>query len=143
MKIITHTIKATEQLGIKIAKTLKTGDILGIRGPLGAGKTHLIKGIAKGLNIKQKITSPTFVMLRDYGTFCHVDAYRETAKLKEIKEYLADKKTITVVEWPEKFKLKYTKIIKIAVIDQNTRAIADKIIKQSAKFKIEKSKTLK
>ena len=65
-KIITKKEEETRKFGLKLAKKIKAGDILALIGNLGAGKTTFIQGLAKGLGIKNKITSPTFVQLKIY-----------------------------------------------------------------------------
>jgi tRNA threonylcarbamoyladenosine biosynthesis protein TsaE len=70
--------------GKKIAKLLKKGSIVALNGPLGAGKTCLAKGIAKGLRVKETVTSPSYTIVSEYeGTLkgesvhiYHIDAYR-------------------------------------------------------------------
>jgi len=66
MEYITASEKETFNLGKTLAKKLKGGEIIGLNGNLGAGKTILAKGIAKGLGIKQNITSPTFILMKIY-----------------------------------------------------------------------------
>lgn len=75
---------------------------------MGAGKTTFVQGLAKGLGIKRRITSPTFIIVRSYGeeNFYHIDLYRiESDKDIEglgIEEIFKDSKNIIAVEWPEK-----------------------------------------
>lgn len=115
MKKITKTSKQTESLGKKFVNSLSGGGVFGLVGELGAGKTAFVKGVAKGLLIKQKITSPTFVLMRVYSTknktikhLVHVDAYRikKAAHLSGIglEDYLADPKALVLVEWADKVK---------------------------------------
>src|SRR3989338_8951375 len=68
LKLLTHTPKETLVLGEKIGRLLKAGDVLALEGPLGAGKTTLVKGIAKGLDVKEdkEVVSPTFVLIHEY-----------------------------------------------------------------------------
>ena len=86
-----------------------------LSGELGAGKTSLVKGIAKGLGIKHEITSPTFTLMNVYKlrtenselrTLIHIDTYRlkDEKELLEIgvEDYLGKPNTICVIEWPEK-----------------------------------------
>lgn len=109
----TKSQKETEMFGKKLAAKLKGGDILLLSGDLGAGKTSLVKGIAKGLGIKHEITSPTFTLMNVYEvndkkikTFVHVDTYRlkDEKELLEIgvADYLGEPNTVCVIEWPEK-----------------------------------------
>jgi len=109
-KFISSSLKETQEIGSGVAKKLKKGDIVFLSGILGAGKTELIRGIAKGLGIKSKITSPTFNILRTYeipqgGEFYHFDCYRlkKYTDLIELgwEEILADPEAVIVLEWPE------------------------------------------
>ena len=105
----------TTKLGLKLAKKAKGGHIFSLIGDLGGGKTHFTKGFAKGLGIKNAITSPSFVLMKIYkikkGTikyFCHVDAYRlkRPQEIIEIglEEYLGRGDTVVVIEWADKIK---------------------------------------
>jgi tRNA threonylcarbamoyladenosine biosynthesis protein TsaE len=82
MKIITKNQKETIELGEKISRKLRGGEILALEGDLGAGKTTLIKGIAKGLGIKKAITSPTFVLMKVYRIRNHAFAVYPSTKLR-------------------------------------------------------------
>jgi len=99
-----------QNLGERIAAIVTSGDIVVLTGPLGAGKTTLTQGIARGLNVSGSITSPTFVVSRIHDnaahgpSLIHVDAYR----LRGIHDFadldiepLAN--TVVVVEWGEEF----------------------------------------
>jgi tRNA threonylcarbamoyladenosine biosynthesis protein TsaE len=94
-----------QELGKKIGAKLKTGDVVALIGPLGAGKTELTKGIGAVFGITE-ITSPTFVIARSYKTnptFIHMDAYRLMAgsnPLAELEDLdLNSESAITVIEW--------------------------------------------
>lgn len=109
-KFTSSSPEETQKIGLDIAKKLKGGDIVFLSGILGAGKTELIRGIAKGLGIKNKITSPTFNILRVYpipigGELYHFDCYRlkKYADLVELgwEEIINDKNVIVILEWPE------------------------------------------
>jgi len=121
----TYSEKQTFNLGKKIAKKLQGGEIIGLTGDLGAGKTVFIKGLAKGLGVRQAVTSPTFVLMKIYKTnlkfknqksklqckiknLVHIDAYRleNSRSLTDIgvEDYFKDKNTITVIEWAERVK---------------------------------------
>lgn len=75
-----NSVEDTTQLGINLGKLLKSGDIVCLTGDLGTGKTHITKGIAKGLSIEDNITSPTFTIVNEYETgrlkLNHFDVYR-------------------------------------------------------------------
>jgi len=80
MEIITNSSKETEEVGEKFAKDLKAGDVVALYGSLGAGKSTFVRGVAKGLKITKKITSPTFVFIKSYKMgkiqLDHIDLYR-------------------------------------------------------------------
>jgi len=119
MLLVTKSQKETFELGKGIARKLRGGEILGLEGDLGTGKTTLIKGVARGLGVKRAITSPTFVLMKVYkarikgdnnagkrGFFVHVDVYRvkDEQGLIEIglEEYLGKKDTVAAIEWADK-----------------------------------------
>jgi len=114
MKTITKSEKQTLNLGKNFVLDLKGGEVIGLIGELGAGKTVFIKGLAQGLNIKNIITSPTFVLMKVYKAkglikhFCHVDAYRLKSARDlidiGIKDYLNKKDAVTVIEWADQVK---------------------------------------
>jgi tRNA threonylcarbamoyladenosine biosynthesis protein TsaE len=95
--------------GTRLAALLRPGDLLVLSGPLGAGKTTLVQGIAEGLKVRGPITSPTFVIawvhpsLRDGPPLVHADAYRLGGDL-EVDDLDLDaslEESVTVVEWGE------------------------------------------
>lgn len=108
--ISTHSRRQTVLLGERIGRSLNPNDIVALSGELGAGKTTLAQGIAKGLGIKDWVTSPTFTIINEFkGTInlYHVDLYRigkiEEALEVEIEEYFT-KGGVTVIEWSEKIR---------------------------------------
>ena len=68
MKLTTHSPEQTINLGKVLGEHLKVGDVLGLIGELGSGKTTLVKGVASGLGIKAEaqVASPTFVLVKEY-----------------------------------------------------------------------------
>jgi tRNA threonylcarbamoyladenosine biosynthesis protein TsaE len=80
MEFEIYSVDETTQLGIKLGALLNFGDIICLTGDLGTGKTHITKGIAKGLNITDNITSPTFTIVNEYEggrlKLNHFDVYR-------------------------------------------------------------------
>ena len=102
---------ATADLGRRMAAHLAPGDIVALGGDLGAGKTHLVKGIVEGMGgDAAAVTSPTFTLVHTYetprGRVHHVDAYRieRPADFAEIggETYLDDLAAVVVVEWPSR-----------------------------------------
>lgn len=103
-----HDPDALRQVGRDLAQGLKAGDVLALSGPLGAGKTTLVQGIAQGLGIEEAVDSPTFVLIQSYHgpqlDLHHMDMYRieDPAQAFDLglDEYF-EGKGVTIVEWPE------------------------------------------
>ncbi|MFZ5365906.1 MAG: tRNA (adenosine(37)-N6)-threonylcarbamoyltransferase complex ATPase subunit type 1 TsaE [Patescibacteria group bacterium] len=117
MEILTKSARQTQKLGEKIANNLKERAIICLYGELGSGKTTFVQGVLKGLGIKKRVISPTFVMIREYRVqrkkgegrrFYHVDLYRvesqRDAKGLGLEEILSNPANIVVIEWAEKIK---------------------------------------
>ncbi len=106
----------TTEFGRSLAQEFVGGEVLVLTGDLGAGKTCFSQGVAKGLGIKKKVNSPTFVVMKVYDLrnsngpkkFCHIDAYRLESAEDLIAigalDYLNRADTVTVIEWAEKVK---------------------------------------
>ncbi len=100
----------TISMGIDLGKKLTGGDIVLLHGELGAGKTTLTKGIARGLGVKDDIVSPTFTLMNVYEgnalTLVHVDTYRLENEQDlidiGIQDYLGSPDTVCIIEWPQK-----------------------------------------
>ena len=139
-KIITKSDKETKDLAKKIAKELllkksqKEAVVLALKGDLGAGKTTFTQGFAKGLDIKGKILSPTFNIMKRFklksGNFYHIDCYRLKSKkdleILGFKEILLNPKNVIVIEWPEKVKSilpKNTKYINFKHLSEQERIL--------------------
>lgn len=101
---------ATKKIGESIGRRLKAGDLVALFGELGSGKTTLVKGIAKGLGIKDeaKIVSPTFVLIREYKgrhRIFHMDWYRLNSLRgidRELAEACFNSEGICLVEWADR-----------------------------------------
>jgi tRNA threonylcarbamoyladenosine biosynthesis protein TsaE len=118
MDYLTEKAEETKEVGQTLSQGVKTGKkalIFGLKGDLGAGKTTFIQGFAKGLGIKNKIISPTFVIMNRFSikkgkfrNFYHIDCYRiekaEEMKNLGLEEIIKDKKNVVCIEWPEKIK---------------------------------------
>ncbi|MBI4098599.1 MAG: tRNA (adenosine(37)-N6)-threonylcarbamoyltransferase complex ATPase subunit type 1 TsaE [Candidatus Magasanikbacteria bacterium] len=145
--------QATIDAGAAFARKLHGGDVVLLHGELGAGKTTFAKGIAKGLGVKETVTSPTFALMgvypipddeiprlaslaRDDTTgaahqLCHIDTYRlknaDELRAIGVEDYIGDPHTITIIEWPEKIKplLKGKKTISLTFTHKkdNTRTL--------------------
>ncbi|MGW4249137.1 tRNA (adenosine(37)-N6)-threonylcarbamoyltransferase complex ATPase subunit type 1 TsaE [Nocardia sp. NPDC004722] len=104
------TVEDTEALGRELADQLQAGDLVILDGPLGAGKTALTRGIAAGLGVEGRVSSPTFIIARQHraGThpgavaLVHVDAYRLGGDLDELDALDLDTDldhAVVVIEW--------------------------------------------
>lgn len=100
---ITDSKKKTQRLGRDFAHVLEKGDVVCLYGDLGSGKTTFTQGLAQGLGIKNKIISPTFIIVRNYDYFYHIDLYRiESIDNLGLEEIINDKVNIVAIEWAEK-----------------------------------------
>jgi len=95
---------ATAAVGTMLAGLLAPGDVVVLTGPLGAGKTRLVQGVALGLGIAGRVTSPTFVLVRRHAgriPLVHVDAYRlgDARDLLTLDDDVLDPTVVTCVEW--------------------------------------------
>ena len=111
MKFVSQANESTQALGAALAALLRNGQVVALHGDLGAGKTVLSRGVARGLGITEAVTSPTFTVAQEYQApdgrrFNHLDMYRiddeRSALAFGIEEYLFDPDAITLVEWPER-----------------------------------------
>ena len=105
-------VEDTEAFGERLGKLLRGGDLLLLAGPLGAGKTALVRGLAVGLGVTGRVSSPTFVIARVHEpaeggrgiTLVHVDAYRLGGDLEELDDLDLDTDlvdSVVAVEWGE------------------------------------------
>jgi tRNA threonylcarbamoyladenosine biosynthesis protein TsaE len=143
--MITNSAKQTQKIAELLVKTLIKTDnpptIFCLQGNLGTGKTTFIQGVAKALNIKEKITSPTFVLMKNFSlnkklpfsNLYHFDCYRfdkpEEILVLGFKEIIKNSKNLVFIEWPEKIKKfipKNAVWINFKVIEKNKREIITK-----------------
>ncbi len=132
--IIAHSSLEMEEIGIDLASMLTDGIVVSLVGPLGAGKTTLVKGIAKGLLITDIIVSPSYLLARDYyGRLAlhHLDAYRinSLGELAEVglDQLLPPAEGVTVIEWPNRIKgiVEISDIvIRIILLEDGKREVA-------------------
>ncbi len=120
------------QFGEKLAPHLQIGDLIILEGPLGAGKTRLAQSIGKGLLVKNEITSPTFVIAKNYlgrTPFIHADAYRLLdSPIGGLQDLDLDvENSVTVVEWGSDFAAQLNDqylLITILIVDDSKRELA-------------------
>jgi len=109
-EIISNSPEETIKLGRRIGSQLKGGEVIGICGLLGSGKTHLIKGIAAGAGAEdsKRVNSPTFVIVKEYSgrvDIYHIDAYRLSSiaefEMIGFDEYCRPQ-SVVLIEWADK-----------------------------------------
>ena len=99
---------ATQEIGARLAGAAQPGDLICVRGDLGAGKTQLAKGFGRGLGVHDTINSPSFVLMAEYAgrlPFFHIDLYRLADAADALGGGLIDDRQsdgVTLVEWPER-----------------------------------------
>jgi tRNA threonylcarbamoyladenosine biosynthesis protein TsaE len=104
----TRSAEETIALGSRLAAAARAGDLVCLWGDLGAGKTQLAKGIARGLGIDATVNSPTFVLMAEYAgrlPLFHVDLYRLADASDALAGGVVDDRQsdgVTVVEWPDR-----------------------------------------
>ncbi len=109
MKLISRNSDETEVIGFKLGKMLRAGDIVGLYGDLGAGKTTMVKGIARAFGIDSRdVTSASFTIIAEYQSsppFFHIDLYRISGSYDlystGILDYIGGD-SVSVIEWAEK-----------------------------------------
>lgn len=108
---ITRAAEETFDLGRQVGEQLSGGEILLLNGPLGAGKTIFVKGLAGALGLDtQEVTSPSFTLVNPYLgklTLYHIDLYRldegaAAAQAVDLEELLSDERAVIVIEWAER-----------------------------------------
>ncbi len=123
MEFITNNAQGTKKIAIKLVEGIaqkknKSALVFGLTGELGAGKTTFIQGLAKALKIKERVLSPTFVIMKRFqlvncpiaqlNNLYHIDCYRiENPKELEdlgFKEIISRPENLVVIEWAEKIK---------------------------------------
>lgn len=103
LQMLLKTEKDTQDFAYRLARKLRPNDVLTLEGQLGVGKTTFTKGLAKGLDIKRNISSPTFTIVKEYRgrlPLYHMDVYRLENSMEDIgfdDYFFGD--GITVIEW--------------------------------------------
>ena len=106
--IYTNSVQQTQALAARCAELLHGGEIIFLRGPIGAGKTIFVKGVAQALGLKSSPTSASFSLMKCYKnkkyTLFHIDLFRlSEAEVFNLgfEEILEDEKAILLAEWPD------------------------------------------
>jgi tRNA threonylcarbamoyladenosine biosynthesis protein TsaE len=109
MELISHSPAETEALGEKFGRAAKHGFVFALSGDLGAGKTQLVKGLARGLGISIRVHSPTFTLVNEYGggrlKLFHLDLYRLETPAQILSAGIEDFLSpdgVSVIEWAER-----------------------------------------
>ena len=127
---ISTSKEQTIQIAKDYARTLKAGDVVLLKGEMGAGKTVFAKGVAKGLGIEEEVLSPTYAYMNDYdGVLYHYDCYRlengGQALALGLTDYF-DAGGVCLIEWAENISDVLPKVVKrvnIKILGENKREI--------------------
>ena len=133
--VVTKSAMETRALGERLAGQLRPGDVVLLEGELGAGKSELARGIARGLGVTETVTSPSFTISKAYALpkgkkLVHYDFYRLTdpgLMSEDLNESILDQNTLTIIEWGENVAgilPEDRTIIKINYNDDNSRNIS-------------------
>jgi tRNA threonylcarbamoyladenosine biosynthesis protein TsaE len=138
MEFISHSPAETESFGEKIGRAAQHGFVFALSGDLGAGKTQLVKGIARGLEVTVRVHSPTFTLVNEYDggrlKLFHLDLYRLETPVQilsaGIEEFLSPD-GVAVIEWAERLENGKWKMedrekfirMKIEIINESARKI--------------------
>jgi tRNA threonylcarbamoyladenosine biosynthesis protein TsaE len=108
---LSQSLEMTVRLGEALGRLLLPGDVVCLQGELGAGKTTLTQGIARGWGVQERVTSPTFTLLNEYrrasdpSRFYHLDCYRLEGAVDAWGlglDDVLDADGVLVIEWPER-----------------------------------------
>ena len=127
MKFVSHSVNDTYAFAKKVADKLKGGEVIILRGDLGAGKTTFTKGLAKALGVEETVTSPTFTYVKEYYgrlPLYHFDMYR-VADADEVYELGLEehfyKGGVVVVEWNKFDDVKDPLVIDVKAVGEGVR----------------------
>ena len=139
MEYITNSEKETETIGEQFGRRVKDGTVVAMYGDLGAGKTAFVRGMARGMGIDARVSSPTFTIVNEYlgeRTLIHFDMYRlgSADELFDIgwEDYLA-RGAVCAVEWSEN--------VEDAFFGDEVRLTIEKLSDTGRKITIEEAKT--
>lgn len=111
LRLQTAGVEQTVAVGRALGRLLRGRELVALQGPLGAGKTHFVKGLAAGLDVPadEPVVSPTFVLIREYVgrvTLYHIDAYRlgGTEELMDLglDEMMRQEDAVVAIEWSDR-----------------------------------------
>src|SRR4029077_10046592 len=108
--VVSGDAAATRELGARLAGAASAGDLICLRGELGAGKTQLAKGFGAGLGVTDTISSPSFVLMAEYVgrlPLFHIDLYRLDDAVDAVAGGLLDERQadgVTLIEWAERLR---------------------------------------
>ncbi len=135
MEFISHSPAETEALGEAWGRDAQSGLVIALSGDLGAGKTQLVKGLARGLGIAKRVHSPTFTLVNEYTggrlPLFHLDLYRLETRAQilssGVEEYL-NPAGVAVIEWAERIvcddlQLPNLRRVKIEIVSETERRI--------------------
>ena len=135
MEIISRSPAETEALGEQLGRAAQRGLVIALSGELGAGKTQLVKGLARGLGIAARVHSPTFTLVNEYAggrlKLFHLDLYRLESSAQilaaGLEEFLQPD-GVAVVEWAERiYDLRFTiddlRKVQIEIVGETERKI--------------------
>jgi len=148
-EFLTQSPSQTKKLGKILAReflrtSTKKALVLGLIGDLGGGKTTFLQGFAQGLGIKERVLSPSFVIMKrfemtnkkNFVNFYHFDCYRiesaEEILNLDFREIISDSQNVITIEWADRISKilpKDTLILKFEFVDQKTRKITIKSLK--------------
>ena len=109
--VISHSPAETESVGEQWGRAALSGWVIGLSGDLGAGKTQLVKGLARGLDAVDRVNSPSFVLINEYDSgrlaLFHLDLYRLDTREQIVgaglEPYFYQPAGVTVIEWAERW----------------------------------------
>jgi tRNA threonylcarbamoyladenosine biosynthesis protein TsaE len=139
LSLMSHSPEQTQEWGQQLAQLLQGGEVITLRGDLGAGKTSFTQGLAKGLGVKRTVNSPTYTIIKEYMGLRHPLYHMDTYRIEDEDEALGLEEYfysvgISVVEWPDKItsQLPDARLdIYITKVDEQIRAITFKPSEES------------
>lgn len=134
-EFISHSPAETEALGERWGREVRRGWVIALSGDLGAGKTQLVKGLARGMGVASRVHSPTFTLVNEYSggplRLFHLDLYRLQTRAQilgaGLEEYLQPE-GVTVIEWAERLTTAVWSQVKLRRVIIETLGLTDRRI---------------